>query len=30
VWKRRYEADGLLGLQERSRRPQTSPFRLSA
>jgi transposase InsO family protein len=30
VWKRRYEADGLLGLQERSRRPRTSPARLAA
>jgi transposase InsO family protein len=30
VWKRRYEADGLLGLQERSRRPRTSPTRLAA
>lgn len=29
-WKRRYEADGIDGLEPRSRAPHTSPLRLSA
>lgn len=29
-WKRRYEAEGLDGLQPRSRAPRTSPHRVSA
>lgn len=30
VWKRRYEAEGLAGLREASRRPHTSPARVAA
>src|SRR5713101_5363153 len=30
VWRRRYEAEGMQGLEPRSRAPRTSPGRISA